>query len=56
MVGGARAANKQKQAQAAAQQQQQAAQQQYAQKVQQLQSEYLKARTACLEAKGYTVK
>jgi hypothetical protein len=56
VVGGARAAGKQKQAQGAAQQQQTAQQQQYQQQVQQLQGEYLKARTACLEAKGYTVK
>ncbi len=56
MVGGARAASKQKQAQGAAQQQQTAQQQQYQQQVQQLQGEYLKARAACLEAKGYTVK
>ena len=56
VVGGARAAKKQKQAQGAAQQQQTAQQQQHQQQVQQLQSEYLKARTACLEAKGYTVK
>jgi hypothetical protein len=56
VVGGARAASKQKQAQGAAQQQQTAQQQQYQQQVQQLQGEYLKARAACLEAKGYTVK
>ena len=56
VVGGARAASKQKQAQGAAQQQQTAQQQQYQQQVQQLQGEYLKARTACLEAQGYTVK
>ena len=56
VVGGARAANKQKQAQGAAQQQQSAQQQQHQQQVQQLQGEYLKARAACLEAKGYTVK
>lgn len=56
VVGGAHAASKQKQAQGAAQQQQTAQQQQYQQQVQQLQGEYLKARAACLEAKGYTVK
>jgi len=56
VVGGARARGKQKQRQAAAAQQQQTAQQQHAQQVQQLNGEFLKARTACLEAKGYTVK
>jgi len=51
----ASASSKQK-GQAQAQQQQVAAQQQDAATLAALQQEFLKARTACLEAKGYTVK
>ncbi len=56
VVGAARGRRKQAAAQQQTQQQNTAEQQQHAQKVQQMQGEFLKARTACLEAKGYTVK
>jgi hypothetical protein len=56
VVGASRARRKQAAAQQQVQQQNTAEQQQHAQKVQQMQGEFLKARTACLEAKGYTVK
>lgn len=56
VVGGSRSVRKQQQAQASAQQQQAAQQQQYQQQVQALNGEFLKARAACLESKGYTVK
>ena len=56
-VVGVASASRKQQGQAQAQQQQAAAvQQQDAAKVAALQQEFLKARTACLEAKGYTVK
>lgn len=56
VAGGARAAGKQKQQQQAAAQQQQAKQEQAAQQLRQRELEFFKARAACLEAKGYTVK
>lgn len=56
VVGAASSNRRNKAAQQNAQQQQQAANQQYQQTLAKLQGEYDKARAACLEAKGYTVK
>lgn len=63
VVGAASSRRKQKGAQQASQQQQQSVDQQYQQAMSKYQAdvkakqdEYLKARAACLEAKGYTVK